>query len=70
MLFRMNVEKKEMPRCVTICPTTPGQLPKAPKETDLQLKYIISGTNESLTGESVKNQQGKKTTRFKLYFLR
>ena len=54
MPFRMNVKLKEMPPCVTICPTTPAQLPKAPKETDLQLKYIISGTNESLTGKLVK----------------
>ena len=34
----------EMPPCVPICR---GRLPKAPSETDLQLKYIIPRTNQS-----------------------
>ena len=41
----MNIKVAEMPKCVPICR---GRLPKAPSETDLQLKYIIPRTSQSI----------------------
>ena len=41
----MNIALEDMPPCVPICR---GRLPNAPSETDLQLKYILPLTNQSV----------------------